>query len=68
MLKPVATLAAAGLLGLALWKILGIVLFPLFGTLLGFLVTILKLAVVVALVLFAVWLFRKPKDDEAKPE
>ena len=63
MLKPVVTLAAAGVIGIALWKILSILLLPLAGMLFSLLLTLLKVALLVALVMFAVWLFRR-KDKE----
>jgi len=66
MMKPVVTLAAAGIVGVALWKILSILLLPLAGLLLGLVVTLLKVGLLVALVMFAVWLFRrKEKGGEA---
>lgn len=63
MLKPVVTLATAGVIGIALWKILSILLLPLAGMLFGLLLTLLKVGLLVALVMFAVWLFRR-KDKE----
>lgn len=63
MLKPVVTLTAAGVIGIALWKILSILLLPLAGMLFGLLLTLLKVGLLVALVMFAVWLFRR-KDKE----
>ena len=66
MLRPLVTLAAAGVVGIALWKILSILLLPLAGMLLGFLFTALKVVLLVALVMFAFWLFRrKEKGGEA---
>lgn len=61
------TLAAAGFLALALWKVLSILLLPLLGTLLGFFFTILKFALLVGLVFFVLWWLRKDehKDGEA---
>ena len=57
VLRPVLGFAAVGLVG--------ILLLPFFGALLGFVFFLLK----VALVIFAIWflmrLFRKPKTDEA---
>lgn len=53
MLRPVLMLAAVGFAGVTLWKI---VLLPLLAGWLGFL---LKLAVVVAIALFVLWLFQK---------
>jgi hypothetical protein len=63
MLRPVVTLAAAGVVGIALWKILSILLLPLAGMLFGLLLTLLKVGLLVALVMCAVWLFRR-KDKE----
>ena len=69
MLRPVVSLAAAGIVGIALWKILSILLLPLAGALIGFLLMILKVGLVVALVLIAVWLFRrKDAGGEADAE
>ena len=65
MLKPVLTLAAAGLIGLALWKILAILLLPLFGTLIGFMFVVLKFAFIAAVVCFAIWLLRRLGRREA---
>ena len=66
MLKPVVTLAAAGVIGVALWKILSILLLPLAGLVLGLVVTLVKVGLLVSLVMFAVWLFRrKEKGGEA---
>ena len=69
MLRPVVSLAAAGIVGIALWKILSILLLPLAGALIGFLLMLLKVGLVVALVLIAVWLFRrKDSGGEAHAE
>ncbi len=56
MLKPIATLAAAGIIGAVLFKLL---LFPFIGFMLGFLLWALKIAVIVALIWWGFWLFRK---------
>jgi hypothetical protein len=62
MLKPVLGVAAAGILGVVIWKIL---LLPLAAGLLGVLFTILKFALLAALVIFVVWLFRRNSGGEA---
>jgi hypothetical protein len=62
MLKPVFGVAAAGILGVVIWKIL---LLPLMAGLLGVLFTILKFALLAALVCFVVWLFRRNSGGEA---
>lgn len=69
MMKPLVTLATAGIVGIALWKVLSILLLPLAGALIGFLLMILKVGLIVALVLFALWLFRrKDSGGEAHAE
>jgi hypothetical protein len=52
MAKPLLQLAALGLVGLSLWKLGSFFFFPL-------LFLALKIALVVGLVLFAVWLFKR---------
>jgi len=63
MLKPVFGVAAAGILSVVIWKIL---LLPLMAGLVGVLFTILKFALLAALVIFLVWLFRRNSGGEAK--
>jgi len=65
MLKPVLTLAGTAVLGVVLWKIL---LVPLAGMLLGFLFTVVKIAVVFGLIFLIVYLFRRGTKDEAQAE
>jgi uncharacterized membrane protein len=65
MTKPIVTVAAAGFLGIALWKLLSILFLPLVGTLLGMLLTVLKVVLIVAVVLFVWWLVRRRKDEGA---
>jgi hypothetical protein len=59
MLKPVATLAAVGIVGLVALKLLGFVFLPIVGMLLGFLFLALKIALIVALIWWGFSLFRK---------
>ena len=63
MLKPLVTLAAAGVVGIALWKILSILLLPIAGVLLGLLITALKVVLIVTLVMFALWLVRRKEKE-----
>jgi hypothetical protein len=69
MAKPVLQLAAVGFLGIALWKIISILLFPLLGAALGFFFIVLKVALIAGLIYFLFWMFNKkksePKDGEA---
>ncbi len=57
MLKPVLGFAAVGLVG--------ILLLPVFGALLGFVFFLLKVALVIAAIWFVMRLFRNKKNDEA---
>ena len=52
-----------GIVGIALWKILSILLLPIAGVLLGLLITALKVVLLVALVMFALWLFRRKEKE-----
>jgi len=60
--KPVLQLAAFGVIGVILWKLLA-------GVLLGVLFTVFKIAFFVALVWFGVWVFRRwsEKKKDEKP-
>lgn len=55
--KPILQLAAVGVVGVILWKLLA-------GVLLGVLFTILKIAFFVALVWFGVWAFKRWSDKK----
>ncbi|HEY6059014.1 MAG TPA: hypothetical protein VIV10_00380 [Gemmatimonadales bacterium] len=68
MAKPIVSLAAVGVLGFALWKVLSILFLPLVGTLLGVLFTLVKVAAIVGVVLLVMWLLRGKKDDAQKDE
>ena len=63
MFNPIVTVAAAGFLGVALWKLLSILFLPLVGTLLGMLLTVLKVVLIVGVVLLVWWLVRRRKDE-----
>jgi len=60
MLKPILSLAAVGFVGVVLWKVAAGLLLPLFFL-------IFKVALVVALVMVAVWYFRKDRGKEDTP-
>jgi hypothetical protein len=64
-MKPLFAVAAAGLIGVALWKLAAAFLLPLVGVVLGFL---FKVALIGGLIWLAVWFFRrsdKGKSGEA---
>jgi hypothetical protein len=61
MAKPLLQLAAVGVAGFALWKLASFILFPV-------LMLAFKIALVVGIVMFAIWFFKrndKKKDDTA---
>jgi predicted membrane channel-forming protein YqfA (hemolysin III family) len=60
--KPVLQLAAFGVIGVILWKLLA-------GVLFGVLFTVFKIAFFVALVWFGVWAFKRwtEKKKDEKP-
>ena len=59
MSKPVLQIAAVGVAGVLLWKVLA-------GPLIGLLLLALKVAFVVGLVMFALWFFKKSQKDEQR--
>ena len=67
MLKPVLQLTAVGILGVTIWKLASFLLLPLLGTVLGFVFTILKIALIVSAILFVVW-FLKTKGGTEKEQ
>lgn len=62
MHKPILALAAATAVGFALWKLASVLLLPLVGTLLGFVLTIVKFAAIGALIWLAIWFFTRKRD------
>ena len=68
MHKPLFAVAAVGVLGFALWKLASLLLLPLVGTVLGFLLTILKFAAIGGLLWLAFrWLTRKKDEGGEAP-
>ena len=65
MRAPLVKVAALGVVGFALWKIATILVFPVVGALLGLLI---KGALIVAVVLFAMWFFKKRRDEDKQDE
>jgi hypothetical protein len=68
MLKPVLQVAAVGVLGVTIWKLASFLLLPLLGTVLGFALTILKIALIVSAILFVVWFLKKKGGAEEKKD
>lgn len=56
--KPVLQLAAVGVVGVIVWKLLA-------GVFFGLLLTVLKIAFVVALIWFGVWAFKRWNDKQS---
>ena len=61
MLKPVAAIAAVGIVGAVLFKVL---LLPFVGFFLGFLIWALKIALIVGLIWFGFQLFKKLTNEK----
>jgi hypothetical protein len=66
MLRPFALLAAVGVIGAVLYKLLWLLLLPLFGMLIGLAVWVFKLALIAALVFLGYLVFRKLADRPAE--
>jgi hypothetical protein len=68
MLKSAGMLAATGLVGLIALKFLGLLLLPLLGMFLGFVMWALKIALIIGLIWFGYQLFQRwnrPRGSEA---
>lgn len=64
-MKPLLNLAALGIVGVVLWKLLGLLLLPLVGVMLGIFFVVMKFAVIGAVLCFLVWLLRRNSRREA---
>jgi hypothetical protein len=58
-------LAATGVVAVLLWKVLAILLLPLFGVALAVMFTVVKVAFWVGVILFGIWLYRRLTRTEA---
>ncbi len=67
MLKPVVSLAAVGFIGVLLYKLVLVLLLPVFGMVIGFAALVIKVALIAGLVWAGILLFRKltEKPSEA---
>jgi hypothetical protein len=63
MLRPILTLAAVGVAGVAIWKLLWLLLIPVFGALLGFAALAVKVALFV-LIVWVLWRFVRGRSPE----
>ena len=59
MLKPLLGLAATGVVAVAAWKLMAIILLPLLGVAIGIAAMVIKVFVILILLLIAYWLYRK---------
>lgn len=66
MLRPVATLAAAGFIGVIVAKMLWVLVLPLLGAALGFAFFILKVLLIVSLIGLGWWCFAKFTDKPSE--
>ena len=67
MLRPIVTLAALGVAGIVVWKLLWGLLLPIVAVALGLVFTVLKLALVAFLVYVAYRLFQKAMNHRQAP-
>lgn len=67
MLRPIVTLAALGVAGIVVWKLLWGLLLPIVAVALGLVFTVLKLALVAFLVYVAYRLFQKVMNHRQAP-
>ncbi len=66
MLRPIGMLAAAGFVGVLLYKLLWLLMLPLLGMFIGFVITMLKVLVIAGLVWAAWKLFQKITERPAE--
>jgi len=62
MLKPIGMIAAAGFVGVVLYKLLWMLMLPLLGMFIGFLITMLKIGAIVLLVWAGYMLWKRMMD------
>jgi len=65
MIKPLLSVAAAGVVTVVLWNLLAAFLLPLLGVALGVVFVVLKFAFIAASICFAIWIFRRMTRSEA---
>lgn len=63
-MRTFATLAAAGVAGVVLLKLVSTLLFPVLGLFVGLFAMVVKLALIAAVVFFIYSVIRKRKDQE----
>lgn len=66
ILKPILGVAATGILGVLLWKVLLVFLLPLVGIVTGFLFLVVKVVFLVVMLCVAIWIFRRWARREEK--
>ncbi len=66
MLRPIGMLAAAGFVGVLLYKLLWLLMLPLLGMFIGLVLTVLKVLLIVGLVWAAMRLFQKITERPAE--
>lgn len=67
VVRALMGVAAVGVLGVVLWKVLWVMLLPLFATVLGVFITVLKFALIGAAVYVAYRLYRRYVSEPAEP-
>jgi membrane protein implicated in regulation of membrane protease activity len=69
VIRPLFTLAAVGVAGFALWKVMSLLFVPLLGPALALVFFLVKIALVVGLVFLVVsWLRKDKREDRGTEE
>jgi hypothetical protein len=64
MLKPMLAIGTTGIVALLLWKVLAVLLLPLFGIALGMVIIFLKIILLAGALLLSIWIFRRFNRSE----
>jgi hypothetical protein len=65
MLKSLSAVGMSAVIAVLLWKVLAVILLPLFGVALGIVFTIVKVVFIAAAVLLAFWIYRRMNRSTA---
>ncbi len=66
-MRAMIGVAAVGVFGVVIWKVLWVLLLPLFATVVGVMITVLKFALIGAAVYVVYRLYRKYVSEPAEP-
>jgi hypothetical protein len=66
MLRPILGLAAVGAVGYVAWQVIWAMLLPLLGTVVGFVLLMIKVLFILLLIVLGVWVFKRLAKQEPK--